>query len=115
MFIYWWLESQLAGVWSMVWHWGLGIGVIILLVVAAFFTESIPFFGRYLSGARKDLLWAAAGIGLLLIGQAIGAHDEKKICVARTVVIEKRVTKIVKEVKSPKARKQDDPYDNPAN
>src|SRR5678809_601795 len=110
MAFYWWLQTQLAGVWNMVWHWGVGVGLIILFVAAAFFTESIPIVGKYLKEARKDLLWAAAGVGLLLIGQAIGAHDERKICEARTVVIEKRVTKVVKEVKSPKARKQDDPY-----
>ena len=115
MDIWWWFQSTFAGVWGLIWHWGVGIGVIILLVAAAIFTDSIPVFGKYLSNLRRDLLWCAACVAFVMAGMVIGTHDEKKVCDARTVVIEKRVNTVVKSVKTPKLRKQDDPYDSPSN
>lgn len=90
------MQLMFAGIWPMLFHWGLGVFAIGVLLAAAFFTTSIPFIGPYLTGLRSQLLWAAAGVGLLLAGQWIGAHDANRRCEAKTIVIEKIVTKVVK-------------------
>lgn len=115
MFIWAWVQHQLAGVWSMAWHWGTGIGLIVLLLAAALASESVPIVGKWLKDVRKDLVWGAVALALLLVGMYIGAEDEKKICKARTTIVVQTVTKVVKSVKTPKLKKQDDPYDNPNN
>jgi hypothetical protein len=71
-------DLAVAGVWSQIWHWGIGIGLIILCLAGAYFTTAIPLIGPYLKDARKDLLWAAAIIAIFLAGQALGAHDAKQ-------------------------------------
>ncbi len=108
-------EHAVAGVWSQVWHWGTAVGLIILLVAASYFSAAIPIFGPWLHEARKDLLWAAFGIFLFTFGMGVGTKDEKKVCTAQTVVVTKYVDKAVSKVKTPKARAEKDPFDNPEN
>lgn len=109
------LQLAFAGVWSMVFHWGLGLGLILLLLAAAFFTTAIPIIGPYLTNARKDLLWAAFGVAVFMAGQALGAHDEKKRNTARQVVIEKTVDKAVQKTTTPQAKARKDKFDRPEN
>jgi hypothetical protein len=107
-----WYMVQLffAGVWASVWHWGLGIGLIILLVAGSIFSQSIPLIGPWLQPLRKDMLWASAVIAVLLVGEYIGDRDATARCVARQVVVEKIVDKTVDKTKTPAYKQKADPY-----
>lgn len=109
------IQLALAGIWSQVWHWGVGVGAIILCLAAAYFSNYIPVIGPWLGRERKALLAIAAAIGLILVGEAIGAKDEAKKCEARTVVIEKVVTKATDKAKKSRGSKSKDPFDSPEN
>jgi hypothetical protein len=62
-----------GAVWTMVWHWGLGVGVIILLLLAA-----------YLSPVSKIyFLVAAAIVAALLFAYSNGLLNERKVCEAK--------------------------------
>lgn len=119
-----WTAVQLAfaGLWPLVFHWGIGVGAIALCLIGAYGTRliaGVPLVGPWLSTAlsplRHDLLWAAFGIAIFMAGMAIGTHDEANHCVAKTVVIEKRVDNVVKRTATPKAKKQADPWDREDN
>jgi hypothetical protein len=116
------VELFFAGVWSSVWHKGVLYAAILVLVGTAFGSQMLagipavgPFLANFFQPLRKDLLWAAFGCALLLGGEYVGAIDARKECVARTVVIEKVVTKVVTKTKTPRARAAKDPWDNPEN
>lgn len=109
------LEHMVAGIWSQVWHWGTGIGLIIVCLAGAYFTTAIPIIGPYLTNARKDLLWASFGIAVFLAGQALGAHDEARKAVAREALVERQVDTVVEKTKTPRYRKMQDRYDKPEN
>lgn len=109
------LQFALAGAWASVWHWGLGIGLIILLLAGAYFTTAIPLIGPYLTGLRKDLCWAAFAVGVLMAGEYIGDRDGDARCKAKAVVVEKVVTKAVAATKTNRARRSSDPWNNPSN
>lgn len=110
-----WLDLAVAGIWPMIWHWGLGVGIIIVCLGCAFFSSFIPVIGTWLGGIRKDLEWIAACTAIFLMAEAIGAHDEALHCAAKAVVIDKDVTKVVQDTETPRAEKASDPYDNPEN
>ena len=112
MFIWWQLQLWMAGAWATVWHWGLGIGAIIILCCLAIFSTSIPLIGPQLTGIRNWLFGAALGVALFLVGMYVGAKNEVARCIAKTVVIEKTVIKAVDKAKK-STRK--DPYDSPDN
>lgn len=109
------VDLLFAGAWSFIWHWGLGIGIIILCIVGVVFTDSIPVIGPWLGRERKWLITVAIGTALLLVGEYIGARDASNRCAAKTVIIEKRVHDVVKGVETPGAAKQSDPFDSPDN
>lgn len=109
------LQLAFAGVWGQVWHWGTGVGLIILCLAGAYFTTAIPVIGPYLTHARKDFLWAAAGIAIFLGGQALGAHDEARKTAARKIVIEQQVDSVVEQTKTPKSRAKKDRWDRSEN
>lgn len=109
------MQLFFAGIWAQVWHWGIGIGLIILCLAGAFFTTSIPIIGPYLTNARRDLLWAAFTIAIFLAGQWLGAHDEKRKHEARQVIIEQTVDKAVDKTKTPAAKGKPDRWDKPEN
>ena len=104
------VQMFFAGLWAEVWHWGLGIGLIILLVAGSIFSQSIPLIGPWLAPIRKDMLWAAAVIAVLLAGEYIGQRTEAAKCLARQVVVEKIVDKTVDKTKTPSYKNQVDPY-----
>ena len=112
-----WIALQLlfAGAWASIWHWGLGVGLIILLLACAYFTTAVPLIGPWLTGLRRDLLWAAAVVAIILGGEYVGNRDSDKRCVAKTIVVEKVVTKAVASTKTNRARQSRDPWDSPAN
>ncbi len=109
------IEHAFAGLGHLIWHWGTGIGLIIILLALAWFTQAVPIIGPYLTGMRKDLLWAALAVGVFLFGMATGIKDERRVCTAQTVVVTKYVGKAVEKTKTPRARAEKDPYDNPDN
>jgi len=115
MLVWYWLQTTFAGVWAYVFHWGIGIASIILLIAGAIFSQSIPIIGPYLHEIRKDMLWAAFGIALFLGGQWVGNHDAANRCDKKAVVIEKIVKQVVKGTTTPKAATQKDKYDSPDN
>ena len=56
------LKYQFAGIWPLLWHFGLGGVLVIGCLAAAYFS---PVF-------KKDFLWAAALIAVIIISTAIG-------------------------------------------
>lgn len=109
------IKLAAAGVWSEVWHWGTGIGLIVLCLAGAYFTTAIPLIGPYLTHARKDLLWAAFGIGVFMAGQALGEHDANRRNAAKQKVVEQHVDSVVQKTTTPRYRKMKDRWDNPEN
>ena len=112
MFVWYQMQLWLAGAWASVWHWGLGIGAIIILCCLAIFSTSIPLIGPYLTGTRNFFLAAALMVAMFLGGQWVGNRDATARCVAKTVVIEKTVIKAVDKAKKSTSK---DPYDSPDN
>lgn len=104
-----------AGIWPFLWHWGIGVAIIILCLAGAFFSASIPLIGPWLAPLRKDLEWTAAATAVFLMAHALGARDEAAHNKARQVVIEQKVDDVVKTTRTPRARQQKDPYDSPNN
>ena len=77
------VELFFAGAWTMIWERGLGIGLILFFVALAFGSQmlaGIPMFGPFLAAffapLRKDLLWAAFGVALILGGEYVGVDKE---------------------------------------
>ncbi len=97
----WALDSFFAGIWAQVWHWGMNIGLLLLLGAAWFFLRD------------NRLLWAAAIIAAFLGGQAVGSHDQARKEAARKVVIEKQVDTVVEKTKTKKSRGKKDRWDRP--
>lgn len=115
-------ELAFAGAWTMIWERGVGFGLIALFVFLALGSQMLagiplvgPALAAFFAPLRKDLLWGALGVGIFLFAEYVGAEAEKKHCVAQTVVIEKVVNKDVAKTKTPAARAEKDPYDNPNN
>lgn len=72
-----WFQYSASGLvdalWSSIWHWGLGIGVIILAIAAAI-----------LSPVGKQFFAATAACAfVLLVAYGMGQKDEAKICEAK--------------------------------
>src|SRR5579863_2730450 len=99
------IQSFFAGTWDLIWHQGLGIGLIICFVLAAYFS---PVF-------KKDLLYCAFIVGAFLLAEDIGTHDEAKHVAAQEQVVDKKVTAVVKKAKSPKTQASHDPWNSPNN
>lgn len=91
--------------WTLVWTWGLGVGLIVLLLLAAWFS---PFF-------KKDLVYAAVVVAVALVVYGYGQHNDEILCRAREAAVEKKVNAIVAKTKTPAYRKRRDPYDSPRN
>jgi hypothetical protein len=103
------IQLAIAGLGPLAWHWGLGVGLIIIILAIEYFTAAIgvgiPILAPLLEKIRKDLLWVAIGIALLLAGEYIGAKDAADRCRAKETVIEKVVTKAVAKAKHAPKRK----------
>lgn len=107
------LQMIVAGLWPQLWHWGTGIGVIIICIACAWFTTAVPVIGPYLKGIRKDLVWVAVAVAVFLAGNVMGARDQASKDKAKGAVVTKHVDKVVKSVKTPKFKSTKDPWDNP--
>jgi len=102
-----------AGIGAFIWHWGAGIGLIIICVVLAYFTTAVPIIGPWLTDARRHLLWAAFVIATFLAGQWLGAHDANRRHAKQQVVIGNTVDQVVRDTKTDKFQKRQDRYDRP--
>jgi hypothetical protein len=96
------IQEAFAGAWSLVWHWGAGVAIIILCLAAAYFS---PLYKKYFLGA-------AAVVALLLVAYGVGIADQASREQAQQKVIIKYVDRVVANTKTPKARKRPDKWDN---
>ena len=90
------------GAWDLIWHQSLGVILIAGFLAAAYFS---PVF-------KKDFFYAAIIVGVFLVAEDIGIHDEHKKVVAQEKVINTDVDKAVQHSVTPKARKSKDPWNN---
>jgi hypothetical protein len=66
------LKYQFAGLWPLLWHFGLG-GVIVIACVALYiFTPA--FLSRIFPNIQKTLLWVAAIVIAIMVSIGIGVH-----------------------------------------
>jgi hypothetical protein len=121
-FLFGWLHMLLAGAWATIWHWGLGVAVIILCLLGAYGTQVLnaipvvgPFLARLCAPLRTDFLIAAFVVATFLAGMYVGAKATALHDVAKQVIVEKTVDKVVEKTKTPAARAAKDPYDDPEN
>ena len=97
------IQHALAGLWPLVWHWGIPVGVILLCIVGelalAWFGAAIPFIGEKMVRPLQTLLCAVAiGAGLFLWGLGDGIKAEKGRSDAQQAVILKQVGTVVDDV-----------------
>lgn len=97
------VDYWLAGLWTMLWHWGSGVGLIILLLAAAYFS---PF-------DKKWFIFGAALVVLFMVGEYVGVQMESKYRDAKAASITSSVDKTVSKTATPAAKKQKDRWDNP--
>lgn len=94
-----------AGIWDMVWQWGIGIGLLILCIVGAFVS---PMF-------KKDFIYAGLIVVVALFFMSLGVAQEKSHCTAQAQVIVTTVDKVVKNTATVKSHAQKDKFDDPRN
>lgn len=104
-----------AGLGSLIWHWGIGIGLLIIFAGSAVLSNYIPLIGPWLTKEREGLYILAIFIGAILFGEYIGIHDANKHHAAQQVVITNAVDNAVIYSTSPKVDNSKDPYDSPEN
>ncbi len=95
------VELFFAGIWGMVFHWGLGIGLIVLFLAAAYFSPI----------GKKDLIYCAVIVAVFLVAEAVGIHDEKVHRDAQDKVITTAVSKTVAKTQTEKAKTRKDRWD----
>jgi hypothetical protein len=99
----WLIENFFAGTWQMIWHWGVGVGLIIICLLCMWF---LPVW-------KKDFLYAAIVVATALLFEAVGIHDERAHVIAQQHDLQNRVDKIIQSTKTPAARKAHDRFDSP--
>lgn len=97
----WAFKLAIAGMGAMIWHWGLGVGLIILCILFEMFAGMIPVFGPFLDRFRKDALWVAAGIAVALCAYTVGVRDEAARCFAKEQIVRGQVLDAASPAKQP--------------
>ena len=97
------VQHFFAGLWSMIWHFGVGIGLVILLLAAAYFAPSV----------KVKILCAviAAFVVAILVGETIGVQMEKTHVAAQEVTTNNYVKKVVTGTATKKSKGIQDPWD----
>ena len=91
------LSLFFAGIWHLVADYSILAILAGCCIAAAFFSQFIPVIGPFLGKLRIDFMWAAAlFIAMLLWGGHI-QHDTNLQWEAKQAVLNKAVTKIVKQ------------------
>lgn len=99
------VEHAFAGLWTLMWHFGIALGCAALFAAAAYF-----------SPVAKAPLVACALICLALFGgEVIGVRMEKARCDAQSAAVTKFARGVVKGTTTPKSRRASDPWDSPKN
>jgi hypothetical protein len=100
------VQEFFAGAWSLIWHWGAGVAIIILCLAAAYFS---PLYKKYFLGA-------AAVVALCLAAYGTGIADQEARCKAELILgtkhINQVVTKAIKSTKTKKAKARADKWNN---
>ena len=103
------IQEFFAGAFSLIFHWGAAVAIIILCLLAAYFS---PIYKAY-------FLYAAGGVAMLLFAYGAGVADESHRCQIQNAIatqhINAVVDKAVSHTKTKKARKAVDPWDGPQN
>lgn len=102
-------QMLFAGAWAYIWQWGVCVGLIVVLLLGAYFTTAIPVIGPFLKGMREHLLWAAFGVAIFLAGWTMGAKAATERAEKQSAIVVKTVDKAVEKAK--KGVKQKDPWD----
>lgn len=101
------LQFAFAGLWPMVWHFGLGGVIIGGCLALAWFTPA------WLPLPRKDLVYIAAIVGTALVFEGVGIRDEAARRDAQEKVVSTHVQDAVKKAVTDDTAK--DPNDDPRN
>jgi len=101
------VEHFFAGLWTLVWHFGVGIGVMILLGVGAYLAPTPKL--------KLLCIGAAVFVGALLLGEGIGVNMEKSHVVAQQKQTDTYVDKTVKSTTTPASRNKPDPWNSKDN
>jgi hypothetical protein len=102
------IQLAFAGAWNYVFHWGTGIALIALFLLAAYGTQFfalIPVIGpwlvKQLGFFRKDLVWCAVAVAVAMGGMYVGDKDASARCVAKTRIVTRVVHKAVTRAAKP--------------
>lgn len=101
------IEHAFAGLWTLIWHFGVGIGIVILLGIGAWFAPSLKL--------KALCIGAAAFVIALLVGEGIGVNMEKSHNVAQQAQTNNFVDKTVEGTTTKKSRAKADPWNNKDN
>lgn len=103
------VQEAFAGAWSLVWHWGAGVAIVILCLAAAYFS---PLYKIWFLGA-------AGIVALCLVSYGVGIADQEARCKAELVLgtkhINQVVTKAIKSTKTKKAKARVDKWNQRTN
>ncbi len=97
------VEHFFAGLWTMIWHFGVGIGLVILSLAGAYFAPTIRM--------KVILCVAAILIVVFLIGEAIGIRMERAHVDAQAATTNSFIKGTVERTTTPKSRGKADPWD----
>jgi len=101
------VEHFFAGLWPLIWHFGVGIGIIILLGVAAYFAPTIKL--------KALCIACAVGVAAFVLGEGVGVRIEKAHTQAQQATTDKFVGKTVKGTTTKRGRAWKDPWNSPSN
>jgi hypothetical protein len=96
------VDYYLAGVWTLVWHWGIGVGMIVLLLAATYFSPV----------GKKEFFAGALLVVLFMAGEYVGVRMESKYRDAKAASIGSSVDKTVQETQTPEAKAAKDRWNN---
>ena len=96
-----------AGLWPLIWHFGVGIGVIILLCIGAYFAPTIKL--------KALCIALAVGVVMLVVGEGIGVRMERSHIQAQAQSTNTFIDKTVKNTTTPKSRTAPDPWNSKDN
>ena len=96
-----------AGLWLLIWHFGIGIGIIILLGIGTYFAPTIKL--------KAVCIACAVGVAAFVVGEGVGVRIEKAHNQAQVAATNKFVDKTVKGTTTKRGRAWKDPWNSPRN